>query len=593
MKRHLVSLSALALSLLLSTTAFADAAQSLYFVDMNSQSYGFWAIDEVDALCEAGFANGVGNNMFAPETLMERGDFILLLDNAFDFPTINVNMYNFSDVSADDYYFTAVTNARGNGIIPNSPIVYPQNPIKRIEAFEMLYNTMNLYGCVGSNGSTDVSMYSDANLLLNTTDRIAVGTLTKLGIVSGSNGEIKPNDTVTRAEMAVMLYKAVEVYEATGSNNANTGTTQTDNNTTSSDGETGTGSDTSGDTQTNEQITETVQAAGGETVEINGNEISVAEGDAATADGSGSVLKITGSKISTSADETNAVSVTNGAEAELNNVNISVGESQSKGVYVDSDSSAVISGSNIFARGTDSTAVDSAGNLDVNDSTLQAVTTDAVTIYGGSSADINASDVVFEGDSSGIKVTNSGDNYDETVINLTDVTFKGGEKGAAITVENSNVVINFKNVVLEGFENILNTVYNYSRGMREATIELNLDGQSLEGNISGDDMAIINLNLENGSNYKGQLNYSNTIGSMNVEISGDSKLELTGDCYVDAFVVTDERIANDRNFGEIITDKGKNIYYNADNHLNDYLNDGTYSLLNGGVLTPISGTGDN
>ena len=157
--------------------------------------------------------------------------------------------------------------------------------------------------------------------------------------------------------------------------------------------------------------------------------------------------------------------------------------------------------------------------MDVNDSTLQAVTTDAVTIYGGSSADINASDVVFEGDSSGIKVTNSGDNYDETVINLTDVTFKGGEKGAAITVENSNVVINFKNVVLEGFENILNTVYNYSRGMREATIELNLDGQSLEGNISGDDMAIINLNLENGSNYKGQLNYSNTIGSMNVAVS--------------------------------------------------------------------------
>ncbi len=587
MKRHLISLSALVLSLMLSTPAYADAAQSKYFTDMNSQSYGFWAIDEVDALFEARVANGIGGNKFAPEMLMERGDFILLLDNAFNYPAINVNMYNFSDVSAEDYYFTAITNARGNGIIDNSPIVYPEQPIKRIDAFKMLYNTMNMYGCVGSNGTTDVSMYTDGNLLLNTTDRIVAGTLTKMGIVSGSNGQLKPNDTVTRAEMAVMLYKAVEIYQAAGSPSVNTGTTQQGGNQ-----DTATESTTE-DTQSTEKITEKVAAEAGETVEINGNEINVSGSDAASADGSDSVLKITGSKITAASAETNGVSATNGGKAELNNVNISAGEGNSKGIYVDGSSSATVTGSTVFARGTGSTAVESAGDLVVNDSTLQSVTADAVTIHGGSNAEITGSDIVFEGNSSGIKVTNKDKNYDQTVIDLTDVTFKGSDKGSAITVENSNVVINFKNVILDGLSDIINTVYNYSGGMREATIDLNLDGQTLEGNISGDEKAIINLNLENGSTFKGQLNYTNTIYSMNVELSGDSKLELTGDCYVDAFIVTDERIANDRNFGEIVTDKGKNIYYNADNNLNDYLNDGTYSLLNGGVLTPISGTGEN
>jgi hypothetical protein len=586
MKRYLISTAALAMStLMLSTAVWADASQSRYFVDMNDQSYGFWAIDEVDSLCQAGIVKGVGDNKFAPESLMKRGDFVLMLENAFEYPAIYEGKYNFADVKQDDYYFTAINNARGNGIVDDTPVFNPQDPIKRIDAFNMIYNTMHLYECIGSNGSTDVSMYSDSSLLLNTKDKISVGTLTKLGIVSGSNGEIKPNDTVTRAEMAVMLSKAVEVYQNSGSTGANTGTKQELKPILS-------GAEAHPDpdrvASTAEKITETYKVIDGETVEIKDAEIAVDEGDGVVAQGDGTEVYITDTKASTAEKGSTVVSVEDGAEAELDGVEINSSAKESTGVYVDKNSEATIESSKIFARYDNSLAVESKGTLTVDDSTLQSAKSDAVKLHSGTETSITDSSIIVEGSHSGIVITNDDSSYDTVTLNLTDVDFSGSNKSSAIKVENAKAVINIKNVTLDGIKTLLETAYNYNRGMKETNVTINLDKQKLEGAIEADEMSIINLNLTNGSTFKGVLNYANTAKSMNVEISGDSVLELTDDCYVDAFVVTDETIRSDRNFTDIINDKGSTIYYNADNHENDYLNDGTYSLRNGGVLTPAS-----
>lgn len=586
MKKYLFSAAAAALAAMtLSTAVWADASQSRYFVDMNGESYGFWAIDEVDQLYEAGVVRGIGDNKFAPANLMERGDFVLMLENAFNYPAISVNKYNFVDVKQEDYYFTAINNARGNGIVDDTPVFNPQDPIKRVDAFKMLYNTMNLYGCVGANGSTDVSMYSDSALLLNVKDQIAAGTLTKLGIITGSNGELKPNDTVTRAEMAIMLSKAVEVYENSGAKEANTGTKQELKPVLS-------GAEANPDadrvTSTLEKITETFVVSDGESAEIDGNEIAVATGDGVVAQGGGTSLTIDGSKASTAEKGSRVVAVLEGAEAELIDMDINASANASTGVYVDENSEVVIESSKVFARYEDGRAVESKGKLEVTDSTLQSAKEEAVKLYSGTDTDISNSTIISEGSSSGIVVTNTSNSYDTTTLNLTDVVFKGGSKGAAILVENAKTVINFKDVTLEGVKTILQTAYNYSRGMRETEVTLNLDAQKLEGEINADDMAIINLSLTNGSTFKGVLNYANTAKSMNVEISGDSLLELTDDCYVDAFIITDERMRQDRDFSQVVDDNGATIYYNSENHENDYLDEGTYSLQNGGVLTPAS-----
>ena len=581
MKRFLLSLTAMTVlgSIALSSTVWADASRSRYFTDMNSQSYGFWAIDEVDELLEKGVVTGVGDNKFAPQNLMERGDFVLMLENAFHYPTISTYRYNFADVSQEDYYYTAINNARGNGILDDTPVFNPQNPIKRIDAFNMIYKTMNLYGCVGSNGSTDVSSYN----LLNTTDKIAVGTITKMGIISGYNGELKPNDTVTRAEMAVMLSKAIEIYEERGSESADTGTVQEDKPVLSDVEE-----NIDKNIEKEEKITETYVAENGENAVIDGNEIAVSSGDGAVARGTDTTLKIEGSKASTAAKGSKVISVTEGAEAELINMNINSSAQEGTGVYVDENSSAKITASKVFARYEDSRAVDSKGRLEIADSTVQGAKSEALRVYGGTNTDIVGSDLITEGSNGCIVVENLDDAYEKANINLTDVTFKGDKESSAILVKNARATVNLKNVVLEGVENIIDTQYIYSRGIKDTEVDLVLDGQKLEGEITADDRAIINLKLTNGANFKGVINYSNTAKEMNLEISSDSLLELTDICYIDALIV-DENLRTYKNFAEVIDDNGSSIYYNADNPENDYLNDDTYSLQNGGVLTPIEG----
>lgn len=585
MKRYLISAVAVMYAMMLSTTVWADAAQSRYFVDMNGQSYGFWAIDEIDELYSKGVVRGVGDNKFAGANLMERGDFVLMLENAFHYPAISVNKYNFYDVKAEDYYFTAINNARGNGIVEDTPVFNPQEPLKRIDAFKMLFNTMNIYGCVGSNGSTDVSMYSDSALLLNTKDKIAVGTLTKLGIVSGSNGELKPNNTVTRAEMAVMLSNTLAVYEASGSKTADTGSKQEEKPVLS-----GAEANPDKDRTENalEKITETYNVSGGESAEINDKEVAVTSGDGVVAEGKGTNLTISGGKASTAGNDSTVISVRDGAEAKITGTDINASAKGSTGIFAGDDSKVTVESSKVFVRYEGGNAVESKGTLKVTDSTLQGAKDDAVKLYGGTNTDIVASDIICEDKKSGIVITNNDDQYDTATVNLTDVDFKGNENGTAIMVENAKAVINFKNVVFDGIKDILGTRYDYKVGIKNTEVELNLDGQKLEGEINADDMAIINLNLTNGSTFKGVLNYANTAKEMNVELSGDSMLELTGDCYVDAFVVNDEMIRNDRNFSKVVDDNGARIYYNADNHANDYLDDGTYSLQNGGVLTPAN-----
>lgn len=583
MKRYLFSATAVLMAaMMFATPALADEAKSKYFIDMDSQSYGFWAIDEVDELYKKKVVSGIGNGLYAPEAATERGDFVLMLENYFHYPKILENKYNFYDVKQGDYYFTAVNNARGNGITEDTPLFNPQTPITRLDAFKMIYNTLVLYSSVGSNGSSDVSMYSDCSAL-NIKDKIAVATLTKMGIVNGFNGELRPNDKITRADMAVLVSKAIAVYEANGSNPANTGEVQTKKPVL-------TGVETDPDEtrkSKNETITTPYEVSGGDTADIDNAKINVTDGDAVTAKDDGTSLTISDSQISASKAGSKLVAVLGGAEAEIEDSELNASAKENTGVYIDADSEAEINSTKIFARYENGRAVENYGQLTVTDSTLQSVKSEAVKVYSGSSTDISGSDIITEGNNSCIVVANSGSNYDTVTLNLSDVEFKGGKKGSAIMVNNAKVVINLKNVILNGIENLIDTRSDYSKGMKDTDIEINLDNQKFKGEISADDRTNLTLNLTNGSTFTGVINYSNAAKSVNVHMSKDSLLELEDNCYVDAFVVDDEDMRRDRNFAEIIDDNGATIYYNNDNHANDYLDDGTYSLQNGGQLKPM------
>ena len=116
-------------------------------------SAGASTFSDVEYLNEIGVINGVGNNMFAPEQTITRGDFSVMLAKALGLKGYTDNM--FSDVTAQDYYCDAVNAVSQAGILQGmgGGLFCPQNEITvqecaaiSVRAYEYKKNMKISYG---------------------------------------------------------------------------------------------------------------------------------------------------------------------------------------------------------------------------------------------------------------------------------------------------------------------------------------------------------------------------------------------------------------------------------------------------------------
>lgn len=179
------------------------ATSSRYFKDMGNH---VWAAAAADYLRLNGISNGAGSNTtFGPAQKVMRRDFMVMLDRAFQFP--NAGSYSFSDVPANQYYSKALASAKQLGIVSASDNKFrPSAGLTREDAMVMIYNTLVAMGKNPPQGSgSDLSRFSDSGAV-SSSARNAVGSLVRLGVIRGSNGQLNPKETITRAEAAMILH---------------------------------------------------------------------------------------------------------------------------------------------------------------------------------------------------------------------------------------------------------------------------------------------------------------------------------------------------------------------------------------------------
>lgn len=179
---------------------------SLYFQDM---SYHLWATASADYLYLTNVTKGTYENMFSPSDNITRGDFALMLMKAFRF-TETVGS-TFDDVPTDAYYANAVHSLRSLGITTGyaDNTFLPQDNISRQDAMMMLSKAMDLAnkGVPTANISV-LNQFSDASVVA-TYAKSAMAAMVNGGLLSGSNGNLNPEQNMTRAEMAVVLHQAM------------------------------------------------------------------------------------------------------------------------------------------------------------------------------------------------------------------------------------------------------------------------------------------------------------------------------------------------------------------------------------------------
>ena len=190
-----------------SVTLSASASQAP-FADMSNH----WARDYTGRLSELGIITGVqagGQTYFYPNRSITRGDFALMTAR-----WLGLDLEDYANVSLPYADASSIPSWSRNAvkalykleIMEGSKAgdgkVYANatSSITRAEA-------MTILGRIQAKGYPEASLsaFSDASSVPAWAKR-HVATLVGLEVVSGSDGKLRPNDTVTRAEVAKMLF---------------------------------------------------------------------------------------------------------------------------------------------------------------------------------------------------------------------------------------------------------------------------------------------------------------------------------------------------------------------------------------------------
>ena len=181
---------------------------SCHFPDVGNRHR--WAVQAVDYLYEAGIVTGDGEGCYNPNASISRGDFILMLCRAFDLSADDTG--SFSDVEEDSYYAGAIATAKALKIARGAGGRFnPNASLSRQDAMVLMIRAMEAAGLTLQTGEENgLNRYCDRSRISNYASE-SVAALVNAGVIQGSGGRLNPKASVSRAEMAVILYRVLSM----------------------------------------------------------------------------------------------------------------------------------------------------------------------------------------------------------------------------------------------------------------------------------------------------------------------------------------------------------------------------------------------
>lgn len=194
-------------TLVFTTTHFSIYAVGYHKVVFSDVAEDAWCYKAVTFLAARGITGGTTETAFSPNATLSRGQFITMVMRAYGIEPDNSSADNFSD-AGNTYYtgYLAAAKRLGitNGVGGNK--FAPKQAVSRQQMFALLYNALKAIDQLpeGDSGKTLSDFTDSANI--SSYAQEAMASMVEAGIVSGSNGNLRPTATTTRAQMAQVLY---------------------------------------------------------------------------------------------------------------------------------------------------------------------------------------------------------------------------------------------------------------------------------------------------------------------------------------------------------------------------------------------------
>ncbi len=186
---------------------------SMNFTDMGGAA---WAAPSVNALYNAGVVKGTTGTTFSPNQNVTGAQLLTMLSRMQNWQTSSGsgsgtqknNSHFLSRVPA--FALQAIRAALSNGVLQEvGGLSNPNAPLTRAQAIAMLINSLGLSQLAQSEGGATLSLSGPVPSWASGAIALAI----QMGLVQGSDGQILANQTLTRAQMAVLLAR-VAMLEA-------------------------------------------------------------------------------------------------------------------------------------------------------------------------------------------------------------------------------------------------------------------------------------------------------------------------------------------------------------------------------------------
>ncbi len=170
-----------------------------------------WAKKAIDVLSSLGIVEGTSESTFEPDKKMKRGDFALMLVRALSLEADSDE--SFEDVEDEDYYSEAIKTIRALGITngDGEGRFNPEGQMTREDMMVLVARALSGAGLLAKS-DTDVDMegFDDVDMISDYAKE-SVKLLIGAGLINGDGSGINPKGTATRAEMAVLIERILNL----------------------------------------------------------------------------------------------------------------------------------------------------------------------------------------------------------------------------------------------------------------------------------------------------------------------------------------------------------------------------------------------
>ncbi len=180
-------------------------------VNLSDVTSDYWARPFIQTLADNNVISGFPDGSFRPNQSVTRAEFAALIQKAFGNQNRirQLSAGGFSDVPAGYWAAAAIQNAYEIGFLSGYPgnVFRPNQQIPKVEAIVSISNGL---GLSASDTSTLNTYYSDASAIPNyAVSSVAAATQSNLVVNYPDIKQLNPQQALTRAEAAALLYQAL------------------------------------------------------------------------------------------------------------------------------------------------------------------------------------------------------------------------------------------------------------------------------------------------------------------------------------------------------------------------------------------------